>query len=70
MRVVIADDVMLLRSGLSLLLHEAGVEVVAECGDGTELLRAVREHAPHVAVVDIRMPPTHRDEGLTAARQI
>ena len=70
MRVVIADDVMLLRSGLSLLLQEAGVEVVAECGDATELHAAVREHTPDVAVVDIRMPPAHQDEGLVAARRI
>jgi DNA-binding NarL/FixJ family response regulator len=69
-RVVIADDVMLLRSGLTLLLREAGVEVVAECGDADELLHAVREHRPEVAIVDIRMPPTHRDEGLIAARRI
>ena len=69
-RVVIADDVMLLRSGLTLLLRQAGVDVVAECGDGVELLQAVREHTPDVAVVDIRMPPTHRDEGVVAARQI
>ena len=70
MRVVIADDVMLLRSGLARLLEEAGVEVVAECGDATELLHQVREQRPDVAVVDIRMPPNHRDEGLVAARTI
>ena len=70
MRVVIADDVMLLRSGLALLLREAGVDVIAECGDADELLQAVRELAPDVAIVDISMPPTHRDEGLVAARKI
>jgi len=67
---VIADDVMLLRSGLARLLEEAGVEVVGECGDATELLHQVHEHRPDVAVVDIRMPPNHRDEGLVAARTI
>ena len=70
MRVVIADDVMLLRSGLTLLLRQAGVEVIAECEDKEQLLKAVRDHEPDVAIVDIRMPPTHRDEGLVAARQI
>jgi DNA-binding NarL/FixJ family response regulator len=69
-RVVIADDVMLLRSGLARLLADADVEVVGECGDADQLLRLVAEHEPDVAVVDIRMPPTHRDEGLVAARRI
>jgi DNA-binding NarL/FixJ family response regulator len=70
MRVVIADDVMLLRSGLAKLLQAAEVEVVAECGDAQELLAAVTEHRPDVAIVDIRMPPTHTDEGLAAAMRI
>ncbi|MDP9319119.1 MAG: response regulator transcription factor [Actinomycetota bacterium] len=70
MRVVIADDVMLLRSGLARLLADAEVEVVGECGDADHLLRLVAEHEPDVALVDIRMPPTHRDEGLVAARRI
>ena len=70
MRVVIADDVMLVRSGLARLLTEAGVEVVEECADARALLHAVSVERPDVAVVDIRMPPTHTDEGLVAARQI
>ena len=70
MRVVIADDVMLLRSGLARLLEDVGIEVVAECADGDELLRAVVAELPDVAIVDIRMPPTHRDEGLVAAQRI
>ena len=70
MRVVIADDVMLLRSGLARLLVDAGVDVVAECGDAESLLRLVAEDQPDVAIVDIRMPPRHRDEGLVAARRI
>lgn len=70
MRVVIADDVMLLRSGLARLLQDTGVEVVAECADADELVEAVDRERPDVAIVDIRMPPTHRDEGLVAARRI
>lgn len=70
MRVVIADDVMLLRSGLARLLQDTGVEVVAECADADELVAAVDRERPDVAIVDIRMPPTHRDEGLVAARRI
>jgi DNA-binding NarL/FixJ family response regulator len=69
-RVVIADDVMLLRSGLAKLLQAAGIEVAAECGNAAELLAAVEEHRPDVAIVDIRMPPTHTDEGLVAAVRI
>jgi DNA-binding NarL/FixJ family response regulator len=70
MRVVVADDVMLIRSGLARLLTEAGVEVVAEVEDGDRLMQAVALEAPDVAIVDIRMPPTHTDEGLVAARRI
>ncbi|MEO5704678.1 MAG: response regulator transcription factor [Candidatus Limnocylindrales bacterium] len=70
MRVVVADDVMLTRAGIVRLLGEAGVEVVAEAGDAASLLQAVRQLAPDVAIVDIRMPPTHIDEGLVAARSI
>ena len=70
MRVVIADDVMLIRSGLARLLQEAGVDVVGEVADAEELLRAVALNRPEVAIVDIRMPPTHTDEGLVAARRI
>ena len=70
MRVVIADDSVLLREGVSRLLAEAGFEVVGQAGDAHELLREVEDKAPDVAIVDIRMPPTHTDEGLRAARVI
>jgi DNA-binding NarL/FixJ family response regulator len=69
-RVVVADDSTLLREGVVRLLEEAGIEVVGQAGDGEELLRKVRAHKPDVAVVDVRMPPTHTDEGLRAAREI
>jgi DNA-binding NarL/FixJ family response regulator len=69
-RVVIADDSVLLREGVSRLLAEAGFEVVGQAGDGEELLREVADKAPDVAIVDIRMPPTHTDEGLRAAREL
>jgi len=68
--VVIADDVMLVRSGLARLLADAGVEVVGEAADAEELLKLVALEQPDVAIVDIRMPPTHTDEGLVAARHI
>ena len=67
MRVVLAEDSLLLREGLVRLLDEAGASVVAAVGDGTALVEAVHEHRPDVAVVDVRMPPTHTDEGLRAA---
>ncbi|SDF48569.1 DNA-binding response regulator, NarL/FixJ family, contains REC and HTH domains [Blastococcus aurantiacus] len=67
MRVVLADDSVLLREGLVRLLEEAGTEVLAAVADGPSLVRAVVEHRPDVAVVDVRMPPTHTDEGLRAA---
>jgi DNA-binding NarL/FixJ family response regulator len=70
MRVVVADDSTLLREGVVRLLEESGMEVVGQAGDGEELLRKVRAHKPDVAVVDVRMPPTHTDEGLRAAREI
>jgi DNA-binding NarL/FixJ family response regulator len=70
MRVVVADDVMLVRSGLARLLADAGVDVVGEAADVDSLLRLVALEAPDVAIVDIRMPPTHTDEGLVAARRI
>jgi DNA-binding NarL/FixJ family response regulator len=70
MRVVVADDSVLLREGVVRLLEEAGMEVVGQAGDAEELLRKVRAHKPDVAVVDVRMPPTHTDEGLQAAREI
>jgi len=70
MRVVVADDVMLTREGITRLLTDAGVDVVGQAGDAASLLRAVRITQPDAAVVDIRMPPTHTDEGLVAAQQI
>jgi DNA-binding NarL/FixJ family response regulator len=69
-RVVIADDSVLLREGVTRLLAEAGFEVVGQAGDADELLREVEDKAPDVAIVDIRMPPTHTDEGLQAAREL
>ena len=67
MRVVIAEDAALLREGLTRLLEDRGHAVCATVTDGDGLLAAVAEHKPDVAVVDIRMPPTHTDEGLRAA---
>jgi len=67
MRVVIAEDSVLLRAGLTTLLTNAGFDVVAAVGDGAALLRAVEEHRPDAVVVDVRMPPTHTDEGIRAA---
>jgi DNA-binding NarL/FixJ family response regulator len=69
-RIVIADDEMLLREGLARLLADEGFEVVGKATDAPELMRAVRLTAPDVAIVDIKMPPTHTDEGLVAAREI
>jgi len=69
-RVVVADDSTLLREGIVRLLEETGIEVVGQAGDAEELMRKVRAHKPDVAVVDVRMPPTHTDEGLRAAREI
>ena len=69
-RVVLADDSVLLREGIARILGEADIEVVGQAGDGEELLRKVRGHKPDVAVVDIRMPPDFVDEGLRAARAI
>jgi DNA-binding NarL/FixJ family response regulator len=69
-RVVIADDEMLLREGLARLLTDAGFDVVGKATNAPELLRAVRLTAPDVAIVDIKMPPTHTEEGLAAAREI
>jgi DNA-binding NarL/FixJ family response regulator len=70
MRVVIADDAPLIREGVARLLVENGVEVVAQVGDADALLARVRDLLPDVALVDIRMPPTHTDEGLRAGREI
>jgi DNA-binding NarL/FixJ family response regulator len=67
LRVVVADDAVLLREGLVRLLAEEGHQVVAAVGDGPALVEAVLEHHPDVSVVDVRMPPTHTDEGLRAA---
>jgi DNA-binding NarL/FixJ family response regulator len=70
MRVVVADDTMLTREGIVRLLDDAGVDVVAEAEDAEGLLRHVRLARPDAAIVDIRMPPTHTDEGLVAAEQL
>jgi len=70
LRVVLADDSVLLREGIARLLAEAGIEVVAQAGDAETLVAAVREHKPNVAIIDIRMPPTHTNEGLRAAEAI
>ena len=70
MRVVAADDAVILREGLARLLREAGFDVVGLASDGDELLALVDEVRPDVAIVDIRMPPTHTDEGLQAAKAI
>jgi DNA-binding NarL/FixJ family response regulator len=70
MRVVVADDSVLLREGVVHLLKEAGFDVVGQAGNAEELLLKVRSYTPDVAVVDIRMPPTHTDEGLRAAQEI
>jgi DNA-binding NarL/FixJ family response regulator len=70
MRVVVADDVLLTRQGIIRLLRDAGVDVVAEAEDAEGLVRQVSLTRPDVAVVDIRMPPTHTDEGLIAAQTI
>jgi DNA-binding NarL/FixJ family response regulator len=67
MRVVIADDAVLLREGLIRLVEENGHTVVAAVGDGPSLVSAILEHRPDVSIVDVRMPPSHTDEGLRAA---
>jgi DNA-binding NarL/FixJ family response regulator len=69
-RVVLAEDEVLLREGLAGLLERSGFEVVGQAGSGPELIALVREHHPELAIVDIRMPPTHSTEGLDAARVI
>jgi DNA-binding NarL/FixJ family response regulator len=70
MRIVIADDAVLLREGAARLLQEAGHEVVAQAGDADDLLRKVRSHRPDVAIVDVRMPPDNTDDGLRVALTI
>lgn len=67
MRIVIAEDSVLLRAGLTRILIDAGMDVVASVGDADELLTTVARHQPDLAVVDVRMPPTHTDDGLRAA---
>jgi DNA-binding NarL/FixJ family response regulator len=69
-RVAVADDDVLLREGVVSLLERGGYEVVGQAGDGSSLLRIVRDHRPDLAIVDIRMPPTHSTEGLDAAATI
>ena len=70
MRIVLAEDSVLLREGVARLLREAGFEVVGQASNADELLLKVRSYSPDVAIVDIRMPPTHTDEGLRAAQEI
>ena len=70
MRIVIAEDSVLLRAGLTRLLEDAGEEVIAAVGDGDALLAAVEHHQPDLVIVDVRMPPTQTDEGVQAARVI
>ncbi|MFC4071971.1 response regulator transcription factor [Actinoplanes subglobosus] len=67
MRIVIAEDSVLLRAGLTKLLADGGFDVVDAVADAEQLLRAVAEHRPDVALIDVRMPPTHTDEGIRAA---
>src|SRR5919112_1978708 len=70
MRLVVADDSLLLREGITRLLAEAGFQVVAQAGTAADLIAAVSQHLPDVAIIDVRMPPTHTDEGLRAAEAI
>jgi DNA-binding NarL/FixJ family response regulator len=70
MRVALADDSLLFREGLARLLQESGIEVLGQAGDAEELMALIDADPPDVAIVDIRMPPEHRDEGLIAARRI
>jgi serine/threonine-protein kinase len=70
LRLVLADDSMLLREGIARLLTESGFEIVGQAGGADELVAAVRRHRPDVAIIDIRMPPDHTDEGLRAAEAI
>ena len=70
MRVVIAEDSVLLREGIARLLDDSGFDVCGQAGDAEDLLRKVDAHKPDVAVIDVRMPPTHTDEGLRAAQRI
>ena len=67
---MLGEDSVLLREGVARLLEDSGFDVVGRAGDAEELVRKVRAHRPDIAIVDIRMPPTHTDEGLRAARLI
>ena len=69
-RVVIADDSVLFREGVAKLLQHAGFEIAGQSGTAEDLMLKVRSYEPHVAIIDIRMPPTHTDEGMRAAREI
>jgi DNA-binding NarL/FixJ family response regulator len=69
-RAVVADDDVLLREGLTSVLERSGFEVIGQCGDGQALTALVRKYRPELALIDIRMPPTHTTEGLDAARMI
>jgi len=69
-RVIVADDSVLLREGVTRMLEKAGFEVVGGAANQEELMRKARAHKPDVAIIDIRMPPIHTDEGLQAARAI
>ena len=69
-RVVLADDSVLFREGVARLLEDAGFEVVGQSGTAEDLMLKVRSYKPDVAIIDIRMPPTHTDEGLQAAKEI
>jgi len=69
-RVVIADDSLLIRDGLASLLRDAGIEVVAQTASADDLLLKITSYQPDVAIIDVRMPPTHTDEGLRAAEEI
>lgn len=68
--VVLADDAVLLREGVRSVLEDEGISVLASVGDGDQLLTAVADHRPRLAIVDVRMPPTHSNEGLLAALRI
>src|ERR1700734_3857623 len=70
LRVVVAEDQVLLREGIVRLLREHGIDVVAQAGDATDLVRKVSAHHPDVAVTDVQMPPDHSDDGLRAAIRI
>jgi len=70
MRVVVADDAVLLREGLVRVLAEDGYQVAAAVGTGPDLVRAARAHLPDLVIADVRMPPTHSDDGIVAVREI